>query len=54
MISVPITETPIRTGRAATLNIGAALTAVSGFGGVSDGSGSIRVPIAVSAAVVYP
>jgi len=52
MISVPITATPIRTGRASTFNIGAALTAASGFGGINDGSGSIRVPIVVPAAVV--
>jgi hypothetical protein len=54
MISVPITATPIRTGRASALKRGAALIGASGFGGINEGSGSIRVPILVPGAVAYP
>jgi hypothetical protein len=51
---VPITETPIRTGSASADRIGVARMAASGFGGMSDGSGSIRVPILVPGAVAKP
>ncbi len=53
-MTVPTTATPIRTGSSFPVSIGAALGRASGLGAVSDGSGSIRVPIVVPAAVAKP
>ena len=53
--TVPTTATPTRTGSASALSTGADdSVTVSAFGGASDGSGSIRVPILVPGAVAKP
>ena len=55
---VPITATPMRTGSASAAGISgeaAALAAsASGLGGISDGSGSIRLPILVPGGAAKP